>query len=62
MATRSYLSLWGVRRVSMRAEWFGPLGDGVETVGFFIRVEISRCWLITISIIMIIIVSQQILR
>ena len=34
MDSRSYLSLWGVRRVSMRAEWFGPLGDRVETVGF----------------------------
>ena len=32
--SRSYLSLLGVRRVSMRAEWFGPLGDRVETVGF----------------------------
>ena len=55
--SRSYLSLWGVRRVSMRAEWFGPLGDRVETVGCFIRVETSRCWLITINMIMIIIVS-----
>ena len=57
LATRSYLSLWGVRRVSMRAEWFGPLGDRVETVGCFIRMETSRCWLITINMIMIIIVS-----
>ena len=57
MDSRSYLSLWGVRRVSMRAEWFGPLGDRVETVGCFIRMETSRCWLITINMIMIIIVS-----
>ena len=88
MDSRSYLSLWGVRRVRVRVRvlfkyykdhhhghavlfvlmgreksqyesWVvWPPGRPSRNCRFFIRVEISRCWLITISIIMIIIVCH----